>query len=156
MEEMTRKVYKVHYDTDYNLVRDSGYVTKFEEIEEDSPGYSYTYYTDPDKRIILSVEEAREIFNQDDLSIAVPEPVFKHDFDDVSYHGSPIWQCLYCGVYKNDKGRTDYCPKAEEVLKRKAKEKESAERYEYERLKKERERFAYLEAKFGKREDRND
>ncbi len=86
----------------------------------------------------------------DDMTIAVPELISSsHRWDDVSYHGSPIWQCDFCNIYKSTSS-SDYCPKAVEFRKREAKEAENKERWEYERMKAERERFAYLEAKYGK------
>lgn len=77
---------------------------------------------------------------------------FKHDYQDESRHGSPFWVCKWCDRLKDDikrSGDPDFCPKAEEGLAREAQRQESAERAEYQRMKAERQRWAYLHSKYG-------
>lgn len=74
-----------------------------------------------------------------------------HSWEDVSYHGSPLYECRYCGVmqYKvRDDPDLAYCPRAAECLAREAAAAERAERSEYERMRAERERWEYLRKKY--------
>ncbi len=72
-----------------------------------------------------------------------------HSFEDVSYHGSPSYHCEFCDCWKQSVEASLPCPKADEILSRREKEKEIQEKYEYQRMLAERERFEYLHAKYG-------
>lgn len=72
-----------------------------------------------------------------------------HHWEDVSYHGSPFYQCEYCRIMEWDEKAKEPCPKREEALKRKAEEKERKERLEWEELKRTVARHRYLIEKFG-------
>lgn len=75
-----------------------------------------------------------------------------HRWEDTSYHGSPIWECDFCGCSKSDvlHGKVSaHCPKASEKLQAEYEAVQIAERNEYERMKRERERWVYLHGKFG-------
>jgi hypothetical protein len=76
------------------------------------------------------------------------EKIFKHEWEDNSYHGSPIWECRFCGLSRYENSGKP-CLKAEEVLKKEADKKEAEEKWEYETMKKTLERFIYLKNKFG-------
>lgn len=34
-----------------------------------------------------------------------------HDWEDISYHGSPQWQCKHCDLMSHEVKDTDPCPK---------------------------------------------
>jgi len=76
-----------------------------------------------------------------------PDVMPTHDWEDVSYHGSPDYECRFCGVAQWKKP-APYCPKAGVVLKVEAEERERKERDEYFRMKAERERFEQLRKKY--------
>lgn len=85
----------------------------------------------------------------DEDKIGEPQVVHGHRFDDVSYHGSPVWICNFCHVNKRDTAPDEPCPKALDFLAREARDRELAEQAEYARLKAARDRFEYLEKKYG-------
>lgn len=74
---------------------------------------------------------------------------YNHKWIDVSYHGSPIWQCDYCDCYRRE--AQDHCPKAKECIEKERKEQERKEWYEYCDIMKKKERFEYLHSKFGEK-----
>lgn len=74
-----------------------------------------------------------------------------HYWEDVSYHGSPIYQCMACGCNEWDKNKPQFCPEGEEYAKRKRLELELKEKSEYRRLLEQKQRFEYLDAKYGGR-----
>lgn len=77
---------------------------------------------------------------------------YEHEWTDVSRHGSPSYICRYCDVWQWDvkKGEeSTHCPKAKEALRRQARNKVEEEKRDYRRLKKERDYFDYLEAKYA-------
>lgn len=67
---------------------------------------------------------------------------------DESHHGSLFWVCRFCDTPKY-RAEPD-CPKAEECLGRESHRKEMAERYEYENLKRQHDRWEYLRDKYEK------
>lgn len=71
-----------------------------------------------------------------------------HRWLDVSYHGSPDYECDFCGIRKRSKEADLPCPKAEEKLKEEARQKEIDDYWEYCRMRKEREKFDKLNARF--------
>ncbi len=77
-------------------------------------------------------------------------PDLKHRWSDVSYHGSPWYECDFCKTRRTYENIDEDCPEAAVCLAREAKETEQAERLEYEDLKRRREREFYLESKYGK------
>lgn len=77
------------------------------------------------------------------------EKSFPHEWEDQSYHGSPLYYCKYCNVFKRDDKAKESCPEAEIHLRMKAEEKERKERREYDDMIKMFERFEYLHKKYG-------
>jgi hypothetical protein len=71
-----------------------------------------------------------------------------HRWEDVSYHGSPTYQCSLCNTYEYDKAAKRFCPKLAETLEREAEQQEKAERAEYDRYIREAERIQYLKSKY--------
>lgn len=78
-----------------------------------------------------------------------------HEWEDVSYHGSALYQCEFCGIYKYQ-SKDDNCPKAKICLKQKAEKEEREERWEYERMLKKIERFKFLHNKYGEQNNFNE
>jgi hypothetical protein len=78
--------------------------------------------------------------------------MMNHEYEDVSYHGSPTWECRFCGVHKQYGKDMGSCSKAEKILAKEAAKKEQEEFYEYKRLKAAEERYEYLKEKFGNKE----
>lgn len=73
-----------------------------------------------------------------------------HRWEDVSYHGSPTYQCDFCQCYQYEtKASLKQCPNAEECLEKEREKKDLDEFHEYQNLKKQRERWEYLKNKFG-------
>ncbi len=70
-----------------------------------------------------------------------------HRWDDISYHGSPTYQCELCHVYEYEDGANKFCPK----LAEKAQQQEKAERAEFDRYIREQERIEYLKDKYGRK-----
>lgn len=75
--------------------------------------------------------------------------ILGHDYEDVSRHGSPKWQCRFCHCYDYQDEAGEPCLMAEACLAKEAIEIEEDERVEYEFMKKERERWDYLSRKYG-------
>jgi len=71
-----------------------------------------------------------------------------HRWLDTSYHGSPSYECDFCGVYEYKKEAKEPCPKAEECLKKEARKKEIDDYWEYCKMRREKEKFDQLHAKF--------
>lgn len=74
-----------------------------------------------------------------------------HRMDDVSYHGSPDYECDFCHVSERDPRISDPCEKAAECLAREAAAEEARERAEYAKLLAERKRFEHLHDKYGEK-----
>lgn len=72
-----------------------------------------------------------------------------HSWEDVSYHGSPDYECRYCSCTDYGREADLPCPKAETALKREAQIKEDNERAEYAQMKAKIERYLYLDGKYG-------
>lgn len=75
-----------------------------------------------------------------------------HARKDVSHHGSTLYMCDFCDAFETKDEAQEPCPARDRVLAARAAEAELDERLEYERMKKERERWAYLSAKYQKPE----
>jgi hypothetical protein len=73
-----------------------------------------------------------------------------HRWKDVSYHGSPSYVCVFCGCDDWHEPAALPCPKREECLAKETAKKEQEEKWEYERLKKDRARWEYLRRKYEK------
>lgn len=71
-----------------------------------------------------------------------------HKWEDMSYHGSPDYQCMYCGCWEWDKQADMYCSKADECLEKERIQKHDAEFWEYKQLKTQHDRWEYLKQKF--------
>jgi hypothetical protein len=79
-----------------------------------------------------------------------PQAHESHEWEDQSYHGSPLYYCEFCNVYMRDYARSSLpCPERERVLAQRAARLEAEERSEYQRILAERERFNYLHSKYG-------
>ncbi len=74
----------------------------------------------------------------------------QHRWSDVSYHGSPIYVCDFCGGEER-RVRDSPCPKAAEKLAAERAATEQKEKWEYQRMLRERERFEELHRKYGAR-----
>lgn len=83
-----------------------------------------------------------------------------HSWVDVSHHGSPLYVCEFCDVYKDNVygdgpdptqkvTASPICTRRDVVLKQRAIYKEQNERSEYRRMLAEKERFEYLKHKYG-------
>jgi hypothetical protein len=72
-----------------------------------------------------------------------------HTWDDVSYHGSPDYECTWCGAQKWRKSHTDVCPKCVPHILRVIAERELKERGELRRFLEEDRRKQHLLDKYG-------
>lgn len=72
-----------------------------------------------------------------------------HRWEDVSYHGSAILVCEFCGCHIRSAEAELECPKREEFLKKEEEVKEIKERNEYNVLKTQKDRWDYLNNKYG-------
>ncbi len=72
-----------------------------------------------------------------------------HAWEDVSHHGSPLYECIYCHCYQKSENAEKACAKVEKCLLEIKLEEERYEKYEYQQMKKARERWEYLNAKYG-------
>lgn len=80
---------------------------------------------------------------------------FGHDFEDVSHHGSPFYQCSLCREYKHDLQRAGKleaeCPQHRTACDRAASRIASSMRADYERKHRTIAYEAYLDRTFGPR-----
>lgn len=74
----------------------------------------------------------------------------RHRWSDHSYHGSPDYVCDFCGGDEY-KVRDSPCPKAAECLAVERAEAEQKEKWEYQKMLRDRERFEELHRKYGVR-----
>ncbi len=71
-----------------------------------------------------------------------------HQWEDLSYHGSPDYYCRFCNCYIRSKEADQPCPKALERLKEEQLRKEEDEWWEYKKLKAQHDRYEYLKDKY--------
>ena len=76
-----------------------------------------------------------------------------HRWEDTSYHGSPIYECEFCGVGDWKEKASLPCPEAEKCLAEEAAKKEQEDRWEYESMLSRHRRERELYAKYGMPED---
>jgi len=71
-----------------------------------------------------------------------------HFWEDVSFHGSPVYECKYCCKSRGYKNLHDkeHCEETYLALKKEKEEIERKERLEYERI-------IYLLEKYGNKDD---
>ncbi len=72
-----------------------------------------------------------------------------HAWEDVSYHGSPDYECRYCSCADYNPSARLPCPKAEAALKQHAQKQEQDERAELARMEATVARYIYLTGKYG-------
>lgn len=78
-----------------------------------------------------------------------------HQWDDESYHGSPLYYCQFCRCFEGYPEAQKPCPDRDRILAQRAAQQEADERGEYRRMVEARQRFEYLHAKYGRpHEDR--
>lgn len=77
-----------------------------------------------------------------------------HRWEDVSYHGSPIYECEiykceFCGCRKRSPEAALPCPEAAEKLRQEQEKLEQQEKWEWKQLEEKIARFFYLARKYG-------
>lgn len=69
-------------------------------------------------------------------------PKLSHAWVDMSYHGSPTWECDHCGVGLSSTNSVEECDKTTKAAEEVAAKLLASERREYDRIR-------YLLDKFG-------